>query len=276
MIRNFTFTTSDKEQIYATAYLNETRFSGNALVLVHGFKGFKDWGFGPYASQFFADNGYLTVAFNFSHNGVDENNEFTRLDKFAANTFSREIRELNEITDALYNDYLNLNFKGKIGYIGHSRGGAISILNATHRDDIPAIALWASISKLDRYSERQKEEWRRKGYLEVLNMRTKQKLKLNLTLLKDIEKNSDDLLNIQYAVTNFNRPLFIAQGDQDVAVRLEEAVKLYNWANREKTELYIINNTGHTFGIVHPFEQSNEKFDKLLDKTLTFFNNNLK
>ncbi|MGK9477307.1 alpha/beta hydrolase [Melioribacter sp. OK-6-Me] len=276
MIRNFNFTTSDKEQINATAYLNETRFSGNALVLVHGFKGFKDWGFGPYASEFFANNGYLTIAFNFSHNGIDENNDFTQLDKFAANTFSREIRELNEITDALYNDYLNLNFKGKIGYIGHSRGGAISILNAARRVDIPAVALWASISRLDRYSERQKKEWRSKGYLEVLNMRTKQKLKLNLSLLEDIEKNREGLLNIQKAIANFNRPVLIAHGDQDVAVQLEEAVELYNWANKEKTELYIINNTGHTFGIVHPFEQSNEKFDKLLDKTLTFFNNNLK
>lgn len=276
MIRNFTFTASDNERIFATAYLNETRFSGNALVLVHGFKGFKDWGFGPYASQFFADNGYLTVAFNFSHNGVDENNEFTRLDKFAANTYSREIRELNEITDAIYNDYLNLNFKGQIGYIGHSRGGAISILTASRRSDIPAVALWASVSKLDRYSERQKDEWRRKGFFQVMNMRTKQKMKLNLTLLEDIEKNGEDLLNIQKAVSNFNRPLLIAHGDQDLAVPAAEAEEIYNWANKEKTELYIINNTGHTFGIVHPFEHSNEKFDKLLDKTLTFFNNNLK
>jgi esterase/lipase len=68
----------------------------------------------------------------------------------------------------------------------------------------------------------------------------------------------------------------IAHGDQDLAVPAAEAEEIYNWANKEKTELYIINNTGHTFGIVHPFEHSNEKFDKLLDKTLTFFNNNLK
>ena len=40
--------------------------------------------------------------------------------------------------------------------------------------------------------------------------------------------------------------------------------------------VYLIENTGHTFGCVHPFDGTNEKFDKLLNKTNRYFRANLK
>ncbi len=277
MIENFTFLASDNEKIAITTYLNREIFSGNAIIFVHGFKGFKDWGFVPYLGNYFANKGFFVVTFNFSFNGIGENlTEFTELDKFSKNTISREIRELNEITDALKSDFFKINFKGKIGYIGHSRGGAVAILTASRRNDISCVSLWASISKLDRYTQRQKDEWRKKGYLEVINTRTNQTLKLNISLLEDIEKNSDDLLNIQKAVSQFNRPLLIVHGNQDMTVPVKEALQLYEWSDKTKTEFFKIYGTGHTFDIVHPFNGSNDKFERVLETTFNFFQNNLK
>ncbi|MBI1938743.1 MAG: alpha/beta hydrolase [Ignavibacteriales bacterium] len=272
MIKNLTFIASDGEELRTSVFINEELFSGNSLILVHGFKGFKDWGFGPYLADYFAKKGFLVVTFNFSHNGIGENTvEFTELEKFAENTFSREVRELNEIIDALRNNFFGFGSKGKLGLVGHSRGGAISLLTASKINDVDAAAVWASISKLDRYSKRQKEEWRKKSSFDVMNMRTKQIMKLNLCLLDDIEKNSAGSLNIENAVKNFNKPLLIVHGDQDLAVPIAEAEQLYEWSDKSKTEFYKLFGTGHTFGIVHPFAGTNHKFEKLLEKTTDFF-----
>ena len=97
-------------------------------------------------------------------------------------------------------------------------------------------------------------------------------MKLKLDLLKDIEKNKDDKLNIEKSVKNFNKPLFIAHGDQDASVPFNEAKELYNWSDKELTHFLKIPGTGHTFDMVHPFERSNPKFEMLLEETNSFFN----
>ena len=246
------------------------------IILVHGFKGFKDWGFWPVMGEYFAKHGYFVLSFNFSHNGIGENLlEFTELDKFAENTFSLEISELSEMIEAYRNNYFGKTNNKKIGVIGHSRGGAVSILATGINENINALATWASVAKLDRYSERQKLKWRKEGVFKVKNMRTKQVMNLNISLLDDIEKNKSGLLNIEKAVGGFQKPLLIAHGDQDLAVPVKEAELLYSWSDKSKSELFIIPNTGHTFGMQHPDAGSNDKFDALINKTLQFFNKNL-
>lgn len=267
--------TTDGEKLRYTTYGDSPINSKNCLIFVHGFKGFKDWGFVPYIGNYFADKGYFVITFNFSHNGVGVDPlEFTELDKFAGNTFSREIKELSEIIDAYKNNFFGEVGNTKIGLVGHSRGGAISLLTAKQLKEIDAVAVWSSVANLDRYSDRQKEEWRKKGSFEVMNMRTKQIMRLNVSLLDDLENNKDGSLNIENAVKNLDRPLLIAHGEQDLAVPIKEAELLYEWSDKSKTEFYIMNSAGHTFDAKHPFEGTNEKIEKLLNKTLNFFNNN--
>jgi pimeloyl-ACP methyl ester carboxylesterase len=277
MNKDFTLIASDGEKLSITTYLNEQLFFGKTLVFVHGFKGFKDWGFGPYLGKYFANKGFFVITFNFSHNGIGESkNEFTEVEKFAKNTFSREVRELNELLDASRNGFFEgIDPKGKIGLIGHSKGGALALLTASKRNDIDAIATWASISKLDRYSKRQKEDWRNKGYFEILNTRTNQMMRLDISILEDIKQNENGSLNLENALKNLNRPLLIAHGDQDLAVPISEAELLYQWSDKSKTELFKIFGTGHTFDIVHPFSGTTVKFEKLLEETTKFFIKNL-
>jgi uncharacterized protein len=276
MIKDYSFYTSDRNKLSITTYLEEKLYFSKTLVFVHGFKGFKDWGFVPYIGEYFANQGFFVITFNFSHNGIGENKtEFTELDKFADNTYSLEVRELNELISAFRNDFFEVKGNADIGVIGHSRGGAIALLTCSKRNDINAVATWASISTLDRYSERQKKEWRMKGYFEALNTRTKQMMHQNVSLLDDIEKNKETGLNIQNAVEKLNCPLLIAHGVQDMAVPISEAEQLYEWSDKSKTELFKIYSTGHTFDIVHPFAGTTDSFEKLLDKTKQFFVNNL-
>lgn len=277
MSQNYSYTTSAGNEISITTYGNENISNNSCIIISHGFKGFKDWGSFPYTAKYFASQGFFVITFNFSHNGIGNNKfEFTELDKFANNRFTLEVEELREIIEVYRKNYFGEVNKPKIGILGHSRGGAISLLAGKELKSISCIAIWASVANLDRYSKRQKDEWRKKGYFAVMNMRTKQEMKLNVSLLNDLEDNINDRLNISKAVANLKVPLLIVHGKEDLAVKYHEAENIYESSDKSKTELYLIENTGHTFGCVHPFDGTNNKFDLLLNKTKRFFEANLK
>jgi len=276
MNKDFVLNTKKSEKIRITSYGYENLESAPCLIFVHGFKGFKDWGFWPYSGNYFAERGYFVLTFNFSHNGIGENlKEFTELDKFADNTFSLELEELNEVIDAYLNGFFGIKSKKNIGLVGHSRGGGEALIVSTQRKEVDAVALWASVSNFNRYTERQASEWRKNGFFEVLNSRTNQLMRLNVSLLEDIEMNKEDLLNLERAARNLGKPLLIVHGEQDLSVPIKEGEQIYNWSNKELTEIFRIPATGHTFDITHPFKRSNVKFDSVLEKTLNFFNKNL-
>ena len=276
MTNDFILNVQNNSVLRISTFGIENIESAPCIIFVHGFKGFKDWGFVPYIGDYYSNRGYFVLTFNFSHNGVGESLiEFNELDKFAENTFSLEISELNELISA-YNFGFFGNTSGKgIGLLGHSRGGAISLLVGSENTEVKAVSVWSSVSNFDRYSERQRSDWRERGFIEVLNTRTKQRMRLNVSLLDDIEHNKDGSLNIKNAVKNLNKPLLIVHGENDLAVPVDEAKNLYKWSEKKNTQLCLISKAGHTFDMKHPFEGSNNKFDKVLDKTLKFFQTNL-
>jgi len=274
MIQNFLHYTVKQNKLNITAYGMENILTAPCIIFVHGFKGFKDWGFGPYIGNYFSKKGFLVLFFNFSHNGVgDSLTEFTELDKFAQNTFSLEIDELEEVINLYRSMFFGKTNNSKIFLVGHSRGAAISLLTASINEEISGVALWSCVATFDRYSERQKAQWRKKGFFDVFNTRTKQAMRLNISLLEDLEKHRDGLLNIENALCKLNKPLFIAHGDQDLAVPIKEAEQIYEWSDKRFTEFSKIIGAGHTFNCKHPFEGSNRKFDLLLEKTVNFINN---
>ncbi len=276
MSKDFILTTDKQDTLSITAYGVENLRLSPCLVFVHGFKGFKDWGFGRYIGNYFSSKGFFVLSFNFSHNGVSEGlTEFDELDRFAENTFSLEMDELSQLIDAYFNGFFGGTSNDRLGLLGHSRGGGISLLTAHEKSEVKAAAVWSSVSTFDRYSVRQKEAWRRKGVFEVMNSRTKQIMRLNVSLLDDLEENKKDKLNIRKAVRELRKPLLIVHGEQDLAVPVKEAEELYSLADKDLSELYIVPFVGHTFEIKHPFEGTNDKFESILEKTYQFFNQNL-
>src|SRR5687768_17465471 len=53
-----------------------------AVVVMHGFKGFKDWGMFPPLAERLAQAGFSAVSFNASGSGVDESGEFVWPERF--------------------------------------------------------------------------------------------------------------------------------------------------------------------------------------------------
>ncbi|MDP2363427.1 MAG: prolyl oligopeptidase family serine peptidase [Ignavibacteria bacterium] len=270
MNKDFRLKTNEGDFLNINAFGLENIKSSPCLIFVHGFKGFKDWGFFPYSVKHFMDKGYFVLSFNFSHNGVDDQGfDFNRLDKFAENTISLEVSELVQIINAYKNGFFEENVFGKICLIGHSRGGAVSLLSGLV-EKVDAYIVWASVDKLDRYTNRQKIEWKKQGFVEVLNSRTNQMMRMNVSLLEDIEKNKSGSLSIEKAIKDLHKPLLMVHGEQDLTVPISEGEQMFNWSDKTITEFATIPAAGHTFDIVHPFEGSNKKFDFVISKTEEF------
>ncbi len=266
---NYKTDTFDNETINITVYGEENLGKGPNVIYAHGFKGFKDWGFVPEAGKILAESGCFVVTFNFSRNGIEGNStEFTRIDKFAENTLSREVDELNTIIELTISGYFGPVSNQPVFLLGHSRGGGVALLCAGHRA-VKGLITWAAIAKADRFSERQKKDWLATGFFEVVNQRTGQVMRMNKSFLEDLNKNIKKLDLIK-AAEKLNKEWLILHGDQDLAVPLPEAEMLYEASDKNITELKIIEGAGHTFNTVHPFQESNNKFDYLLEQTIKF------
>jgi len=254
-----------------------------AIVFLHGFKGFKDWGPFPAMLEEFARSGFVTLAFNFSHNGIgDDLLNFTELDRFARNTFMRELEETNDIVRALSElnsiplppEELDPN---AIGLMGHSRGAAMAILAGAESRLVRAVVALSPVSDFNRYSDRQKEKWRSGGYFEVLNQRTKQAMRLNVDLLEDLEANRErlDILKAARTIAQLQKPLLLIAGEQDLTTKPEEAETIARAADGQLTEIRLIPNTGHTFGSEHPFKGMTRPMNEVIELTSGFFRRSL-
>lgn len=254
-------------------YPKGTRNNLPLFIFAHGFKGFKDWGFFPYMLEKIVEAEVFCVGFNFSYNGIGDTDltEFTRLDLFAKNTLSRELEDLDAIINYFDENKERFNkydFENLI-LCGHSRGGGIAIIKASEDNRIKKLITLAAVSTFHRYTDKQKETWERKGYLEVLNTRTQQLMKMNYTFLKDLEKNKERL-NIESAVKKINCPFLIIHGKEDLSVDFEEAIKLFEFSNKPTTKLITIENAGHTFGAAHPFLGTTPHLEKVIAEIINF------
>ncbi len=249
------------------------------IIFVHGFKGFKNWGPFPSVCEQIAASGFISIAFNFSHNGIgDDLMNFTELDRFAENTFSRELDELSNVIGevvSLKNIPIEESeiYTGAIGLHGHSRGASIAILGAPRHRMVRAVAAWAPVDHFNRYSDRQKAEWRKLGYVEIQNSRTGQTMRLNASLLDDIEKHKErlDILNAANVLTSQEKALLLIGGSEDLTAKPEESQTIYNSALKQFAKLHLIPNTGHTFGTIHPYQGSTPALENAVGITINFF-----
>ncbi len=277
MTRDFRYTTKKGHTLAITLYGEPSFGEHPCLLYLHGFKGFKDWGFVPYVGSYFAKRGFSFVTFNFSHNGIGPDGQtFTELEAFKNNTFSLELSETEELIHLLaHTDFFGRYLNQPLGLIGHSRGGGLSILTGSKSRDVKAVASWAAVSRFDRYPKADRQLWRKQGYLEVLNSRTQQVLQLGEEMLDDIEKNAKGSLNILQAAREIKKPLLILHGGSDESVPYYEAEELNIFGDPNLTRMQLIPETGHTFGASHPFAGTTPALEQVLDSTYQFFSEHL-
>jgi pimeloyl-ACP methyl ester carboxylesterase len=245
-----------------------------AIVVAHGFKGFKDWGMFPPLAERLARAGFSTVTFNMSGSGVNDAGEFVWPDRFGHNTFSSELRDIGILMDALVRGELGLRTPTTVGLVGHSRGGGIAVLHAARDRRVQALVTWAAISSVQRWSPAEVSEWRRTGEKEVLNTRTGQRLPLSTDVLDDVERNAGNSLDILGAAGRLQIPWLIAHGTEDEGVAHVEAEALRAACTLPTARLLSIEGAGHTFGAGHPWDPKQHDtpaLHRVFDMTLAWF-----
>ncbi len=239
-----------------------------AVVAVHGFKGFKEWGMWPPFAERLARSGITAVSLNLSGSGVDDAGDFVFPERFGHNTFSAELEDVRRVIAALYGGGLAIGEPSSLGMVGHSRGGGISILHTARDSRVRALVTWAAISSVDRWQPSEKKLWRDTGVHEIKNARTGQVLPLYPDVLDDIENNAE-ALDIQAAAGLIEVPWLLVHGIDDEAVSFAEG-EILRVASGGKATFLAIEGSGHTFGAAHPMPREHPALDRVLDATLAF------
>jgi dipeptidyl aminopeptidase/acylaminoacyl peptidase len=247
------------------------------LVLVaHGFKGFKDWGFFPHLAESLAAAGFAALRFNFARNGVgDDPLAFDRLDLFRENSLSREITDLEDLLAAI-TDHPTFESvaTGRPGLFGHSRGGGVAIMYAAREPRIRSLVTWASISDPRRFfTPEVLQSWGEEGVFYVENARTKQMMPLGADLLADLADRTGEI-DVLAAEKELSAPHLILHGDDDEAVAVIQGEELLD-ASTGNARLHRVAGAGHTFGAVHPFAGATAELTEAVEATVAHFRETL-
>lgn len=239
----------------------------DVVILVHGFKGFRNWGFFPLAAQYFGEKGYHVIRIDLSLNGMQGTNDRVQsTNDFAANTISREVYDVldvvSELTDGNAFSKISQLLSGNLHLIGHSRGGAIVLIAAarllSQSVRVRSVIGWNSIGKLVRASERQQKVWKEDGYVQFVNARTGQQLRMDYSYLADTLALDEEDVLVESA-KKIGKKLHFVHSETDLTVNIAEIRRLIK-ASGYKIGLTIIEGSTHTFGMTHPIDHISGAF----------------
>jgi pimeloyl-ACP methyl ester carboxylesterase len=273
-INKYIINGSKRNKILVDVCYDKNSLKKDIVIFSHGFKGFKDWGPFNHMSETFAKAGYFFVKFNFSYNGTSLDNpvEFVDLESFGNNNFSIELDDLGLVIDWLntgfeFRDEINID---NINLLGHSRGGAISILKANEDDRVSKVISWASPSDFtNRIDDSKLDTWKKKGVTYIYNSRTQQNMPMYYQFYIDCIKNMNRI-DINKAVINLDKPHLVVHGSDDPTVLINDAYDFIKW--NSKTIFYEIKDANHVFGVMHPYdlEEYPIHFQEAIDVSLNF------
>lgn len=237
-----------------------------AVVVCHGFKGFKDWGFFPTVAERLALAGFTAVTFDFSGSGVTPGSDVVdRLDRWFGQRLSDDLADLDTVVG-----HCVAAGSSWVGLVGHSRGGALALLQAARDARVRALVTWAAVAGFVRYTPEELAEWRRTGQRDVVNARTGQVLPMGLRGLDDLEANASGSLDVLAAAGRMSVPWLLVHGTADESVPGKEADLLHRASGSPQTELLSVRGAGHTFGARHPWAGSTPELDEVMTRTVRF------
>jgi len=182
------------------------------------------------------------LKFNFSHNGTTLENpsDFDDMEAFGNNNFCIELDDLNFVIDWILNNHyfkneININ---EIHLLGHSRGGAISILKSNEDKKIKSVISWASPSNLlSRLPSGDKlNTWKKTNVAYIYNSRINKNMPMYYQFYENCILNKQRL-SIEKSIKRQTKPHLVIHGSEDPTVPVDDALEMKNWNNDIKLEI---------------------------------------
>lgn len=250
--QNIIISNPETKDFLADAFYPQSKGKLPLVIFVHGYKGYKDWGAWNLMAEKFAEAGIFFVKFNFSHNGttIQDPNNFSDLEAFGNNNYSKELSDLGIVIDYFIRDPKVDD--QKVVLIGHSRGGGISIIKTFEDERINGLITLASVDTLERFPrDKDLQKWKEKGVFYVLNGRTKQEMPHYYQFYEDFAQNALRF-DVERAAEMAMAHFLIIHGTHDESVSVKNAHHLH--ILNPNSELFLIENAHHTFGAKEPWE----------------------
>lgn len=242
------------------------------VVITNGHNGFYSYGMFPSLQQSLAACGIASFSYNFSHGGIrGEEDTFSDLVSYEKNCMRLETADLIGVMHALHTEFPVI----RLWMLSHSMGAVPNTFAAATLKEsglpIAGLIYLAPVSKLDFWPQTLLDEWKEKGSINMLNKRTGQELPHGPELLQEITQ-ANTTWNMQTAVKNLGLPVLVIHGGADESVSTRHGQDIYRWAAASGSPArYIeIGSTGHTFGATHPFTETTEALESVIQGLYAF------
>ncbi len=248
------------QTIAGTTHLVEGEARGVVLV-AHGFKGYKDYGFIPLLAARLASERLIVHRFNFSHSGMTHGHGPFDADLFRNDTWNRQVEDILAVQSALIDGTLEGSGRPQVLF-GHSRGGVTAILAAGRWADDERMSLLrgvitaASPARACSLPDDQREAFLRDGFIDSPSARTGQTLRIDAGWLREQQADPEGH-DLATQAGRVRVPVGIVHGLADRTVSPDDAVFLAE-AVGERAIMRMIQDGDHVFNTPNPADAGAE------------------
>lgn len=238
------------------------------VLVVHGYTSHGDWGFFPELSQRLAARGIATVRVSLAGSGLGEDRRSLAFpERFAINTYADELDELAAVAArALREPSLAADRRATLG---HSRGGAMSLVHAAEFGGYRACTGWAAMDSILRFTPARLAAWRRDGSIEVRHYPSGSNARLDVTVLERAEAQRQRLDPMRACSQLDGHALFIA-GARDRSVPPADGHRLAEAVPDGRGRCHVIADADHVFGARDPLTAIPPPLEELFAVTIGF------
>ncbi|MDG2291264.1 MAG: alpha/beta hydrolase [Phycisphaerales bacterium] len=253
---NWSIPSVEGRVIVGTTHEPTTGPERGQVIIAHGFKGYKEYGFFPWLAQAMANAGFAAHRFNFSCSGMDHGHGDFDVVAFEQDTWNRQVEDLLSVLKEARAGSLP-GRGGPMVLMGHSRGGVASLLAAGRHagsdelDALRGIMTLASPDTCLSMADDVQSTLCVEGTIPSPSSRTSQVLRVGRAFLEEqrADPPAHDLL---LQVSRIKLPTCIVHGTADDAVDVQAATSIAN-ATTSQCEVHHIEGSNHVFNTTNPF-----------------------
>jgi len=246
------------------------------VLLLCGHNGFYHFAFFPILQQHLIENGYSSIAFNYSHCGISDHGDyFDDLEKYEKNCRQLEVEDAVFMASSL-NQILQTS-PSHLFLLGHSMGGfntgfvADQLVSSGIKVD--GLIFLNALKTLDVRPKEVMEEWQENGVYYRANGRTMQDLPHGKAFLEETLA-AHDKWSLEKTIGHLRMPILVVHGSADEAVPFEHGLHIFSWIedNNDRNSFIAIEHGTHTLNTSHVGERESEQLNEFCGKLVEWLN----